>query len=1367
MRTLTLLSILFISLNSISQITLFEENFENSPAISFFDDLTTNEWRVLQCAGNGPSQPGSTSLYVTAAGAIAGCSSGGMDAYEFDNSPAGTIMTSASLGLIDLSCATTVSLSLDYQYSADGISDYAEILYSTDAITWNVLSSLAPSATWTNFSTPISPAISANPIYIAFRFHFDDINNTGTPLAVDNVVITGIDNVAPNLSCLPSDVLVMSANCTAIVDDYDKTAILASDNCTDSIDLVFVQNPLPGTILAGNVGDILSVELYILDEAGNQSTSCMVSVEIIDDTPPVVNYCPTDTIAYLNASCELHLADYLTGITGTDNCSSMILYSQSPVAGTVFSGTTIIPATILMEDESGNIAQCDFDIDVVDTLNPTVICPTNQTIYATAACNATLPDYTNLAIAADNCTPSGSLVITQFPAPSTVIFADQIITMQVTGGEQCTFNAFFIDTISPAISCPLIPTQFSNASCEATIGNYIGSIIWSDNCESSIANMTVVQIPSSGTNVQNTTVIEIEITDPSGNSTSCFTNFNVVDTIKPIVTCPSDLDVSADINCQTDLIDYSISVTATDNCTTIGNLIYSQNPIVGTTISAPTLVTMTVEDESGNTQSCQFTVTVVDVTDPSLMCPPNTTVSSNASCDYSLTDLSSLVTVSDNCTVGTDFLFSQIPIVGTNLALGSTNVDFTVADEAGNQAMCTIEVIVVDDISPIFSACPTSGNAFSDANCEALIGDYSGDVVYSDNCSSFGNITFSQNPTMGTVITTNQAVTITITDEAGNDETCVFNVTIADTTNPVINCPADETLATNATCDYTIPNYGAMVTGSDNCSAFGDMGLIQSPIPGATGNGITAVQITLTDEQGNSSVCTTTITPIDNTAPSINCPATITVNNGTNCDFVLPNYVGLASVTDNCSGFVINQSPAVGSIVNTGTSSITLTVTDAGGNVADCSFDIEIIETQAPSITCPANISTCDPIVTYVDPTFNDNCLVSLSQTDNTGFTSGDMFPVGTTILEYTATDSSGNETSCTFFVEILDYPSDATILDDTIALCGQNTVLIEAQANTSGTGMWSLESGQGNFNNEFANVTGVNNLGVGNNVFVWTVSSVSCGSNSDTLLVINSLEPSEANTQDTLIACSQNQVNLLTATPSSGTGMWSTPQGGTIGNPNLPTTIAFNMPFGWNEFIWTISTPGCPSKSDTMHVFRSGNIHIFEADTSICFADQTPINLSGTPIDASQTALWEVVAGFGIFTNTNESTTTVSNLDLGINTIVYKVTHPICPTDTDTIRINMTLCDGFEPTFPTVITPNNDGKNDVFVIQNLQKIYPDCHVVIFNRWGSVVFESFGYEIPWNGTFNGEKLPMGTYFFKIELNDEENNVFNGPISIIH
>ncbi|WP_187262963.1 T9SS type B sorting domain-containing protein [Pontibacter beigongshangensis] len=73
----------------------------------------------------------------------------------------------------------------------------------------------------------------------------------------------------------------------------------------------------------------------------------------------------------------------------------------------------------------------------------------------------------------------------------------------------------------------------------------------------------------------------------------------------------------------------------------------------------------------------------------------------------------------------------------------------------------------------------------------------------------------------------------------------------------------------------------------------------------------------------------------------------------------------------------------------------------------------------------------------------------------------------------------------------------------------------------------------------------------------------------------------------------------------------------------------------------------------------------------------------------------------------------------------------------------------------PNGFTPNGDGINDLWVLKNLPVLYPGCKVTVYNRWGSPVFESVGYKKAWDGTHNGKKLPVGTYYCIIELGNAE------------
>lgn len=82
-----------------------------------------------------------------------------------------------------------------------------------------------------------------------------------------------------------------------------------------------------------------------------------------------------------------------------------------------------------------------------------------------------------------------------------------------------------------------------------------------------------------------------------------------------------------------------------------------------------------------------------------------------------------------------------------------------------------------------------------------------------------------------------------------------------------------------------------------------------------------------------------------------------------------------------------------------------------------------------------------------------------------------------------------------------------------------------------------------------------------------------------------------------------------------------------------------------------------------------------------------------------------------------------------------------------------------------SVLTPNSDGKNDTWVIMAAEK-YPDMKVLVFDRTGTLVFESAGYAEPWNGTYNGSMLPVGSYFYSINLGNGSES-FNGIVDIVY
>ncbi len=84
----------------------------------------------------------------------------------------------------------------------------------------------------------------------------------------------------------------------------------------------------------------------------------------------------------------------------------------------------------------------------------------------------------------------------------------------------------------------------------------------------------------------------------------------------------------------------------------------------------------------------------------------------------------------------------------------------------------------------------------------------------------------------------------------------------------------------------------------------------------------------------------------------------------------------------------------------------------------------------------------------------------------------------------------------------------------------------------------------------------------------------------------------------------------------------------------------------------------------------------------------------------------------------------------------------------------------------PSGFTPNGDGHNDTWIL-DFASLFPNIEVQVFNRWGEPLFRSVGYHVPWDGKYDGRPVPMGTYYYVVDLHDERfPEALTGPLTVI-
>jgi hypothetical protein len=346
-------------------------------------------------------------------------------------------------------------------------------------------------------------------------------------------------------------------------------------------------------------------------------------------------------------------------------------------------------------------------------------------------------------------------------------------------------------------------------------------------------------------NVGVTTVTYI-VSDPDGNKDSCDFIVTIVDVTPPnigIAGCDNITDITDASNC-THVPGAINDPVYNDDCWPVDSLTISWT-MTGSTIrtgfgsvkgqsfnAGLTTVQYIVSDPDGNKDSCSFTVTIIPFNPPQFTagCPPNIIAAPNdpGLCEADLTIPDP--TVDDPCNIGYTITNDR---TGTDNAsgvypVGATEVIWTITPTVGNPTICTQTITVTDEEAPLITTCPSNLTfegcdttygltpAFSSTTATSSYTEFNITNLgaATDNCV-IDSVTYIDvaDGTCPVVITR----TWTVFDAAGNSATCNQTITIGETTPPVVDCPANDSIPSDFNlpyADYTLPSFGF----SDNCT---------------------------------------------------------------------------------------------------------------------------------------------------------------------------------------------------------------------------------------------------------------------------------------------------------------------------------------------------------------------------------------------------------------------------------------------------------------------------------------------------------------------------------------------------------------------
>jgi hypothetical protein len=660
-------------------------------------------------------------------------------------------------------------------------------------------------------------------------------------------------------------------------------------------------------------------------------------------------------------------------------------------------GTTTVKYTLI--DIAGNESMCSFDVTVLDAEDPIIVCPADMTIHLDpGACRITL-SYEPVS-ATDNCAVVDTVMTPLSGSDFEIGTTTVTMTISDAAGNTatCSYTVTVVEFVPTSfdLTCNSLVNVSLDENCEALV---TADMILEGNNYGCYEDYIITVIDTAGIVVDNNllglaqvgTTLTVSIIDPeTGNS--CWGEIYVEDKLIPTFDCPASLDVTCNgatdpsITGEPNLTSCEISVTIEfeDDYTDFG----CAGAPDDSSVRARIVRTWTVTDESGNADQCVQNINILKPVLADVVFPSNLDEFNGSVLDCGAVAANPALT-GPNFT-GYPAYANQNVVPGGLCAFSIGYQDLELEICAGGSSyeiirtwtvrnMCEPLVAGVNPIQHLQSikVLDTTGPALTcpapitlipgSSTCEVSVtlpaatvsDDCSGYDVYIE--TSYGFI-YSNGGLMDELYGLgDHTVTYYATDACGNISSCEYTFTVQDLTAPISICDENTTVALDNSGSATVAAITFDDGSFDNCSevTFEVRKVINSCDPTNTAFGssvsfccaevgtVVMVELSVTDEAGNTNFCMVEVEVQDKIDPTVICPADKNVECSENyLDFIevgepLPQAAidvnGAAIAIDNCPD-VILVSNVISNTIECGNGIITTvwTATDAGGRTSYC-----------------------------------------------------------------------------------------------------------------------------------------------------------------------------------------------------------------------------------------------------------------------------------------------------------------------------------------------------------------------------------------------------------------------------------------------